>query len=249
MQIVFLGTGEACDSHRANSSILIKDRNSLHLLDCGFTVPHLFYKICRDHDRLESLWLSHFHGDHFLGVPLLLLRMYQEGRSKPLSILSGVDAEEKITPLMELAYPGLVTKLPFSLQYVEIAPDKRILHGGLAWQAATCQHLPPAFGVRIDTRDKAIYYSGDGRPTSESRELMRGTDLVIHEAFSLDEDLPGHSSIVECLKLKRELEIRTMALIHLDRNLRREMESVHAYLAKGSEFGVMFPEDGECITL
>ncbi len=249
MEILFLGTGEACDGLHPNSSILLKNENSIFLFDCGFTVPHLFFNTCNEHEKLAGLWLSHFHGDHYFGVPLLLLRFYQDDRRKPFSILNGVKAQEKITLLMELAYPGLLAKLPFPLHFVEIPPGEKIVYGNLTWQTAECQHLPPAFGVRVSSYDKAIYYSGDGRPTSDSIELMRDADLVIHEAFSLDSDLPGHSSIAECLKVKREAGIKNMALIHMERDLRQKIELVHEYLAKESEKGILLPADGECVSV
>ncbi len=249
MQITFLGTGEACDAYHPNSAILIKLERSLHLLDCGFSTPHLFFKSCQNYAALRTLWISHFHGDHFFGVPLLLLRMYQEGRRKTFTILSGVNAQEKISALTELAYPGLLKKLTFSLEYVDVTPGERIQHEGIWWQTAVSDHHPPAFGVRLDSGNKSLYYSGDGMPTSGSRELMKGTDLVIHEAFTLAEDLPGHCSIAQCLTLKRELQIEAMALIHLNREVRKDMRDVHTFLEKENETGVFLPDDGESLVL
>ena len=85
--VTFLGVGEACDERLPNTSVLIQPQNketgSL-LLDCGFTVPASFFAYNQDPEDLSAIWISHFHGDHFFGLPLLLLRLYEEGRRAPL---------------------------------------------------------------------------------------------------------------------------------------------------------------------
>ncbi len=248
MNITFLGTGEACDTLHPNSSILVHAENVCLLLDCGFTAAHCFFDECPKCEMLDSLWISHFHGDHFFGVPLLLLRFYQEGRRKPLTIMSGIRAEEKITALMELAYPGLLNKLPFALEYVKIIPGKKVRNGSVWWSSVNIDHAQPAFGVRIEIGGKSLYYSGDGKPTADSKELMENADLVIHEAFSLVEEQPGHGSVAQCLDLKRELHIPRMALIHLDRELRNQ-NKLYTYLKKENESGLLLPKDRECVCL
>jgi ribonuclease BN (tRNA processing enzyme) len=91
MQIHFLGVGEACDGNQPNTSILLKpdieDTAGRILLDCGFSVPHQYFSLDPSPEELEILWISHFHGDHFLGTPLLLLWFWEMGRQKSLHIL------------------------------------------------------------------------------------------------------------------------------------------------------------------
>ena len=80
------------------------------MLDCGFTVPSLYWQQTSDQDDLDALWISHFHGDHFFGVPALLLRLWEMKRSKPLAIVSQTGVERIVTQAMELAYPGFFAK-------------------------------------------------------------------------------------------------------------------------------------------
>ena len=75
MRVTFLGVGEACDETMPNTSVWVEteadNRRSSVLLDCGFTVPPNYWQRTSDPEDLDALWISHFHGDHFFGVPAL----------------------------------------------------------------------------------------------------------------------------------------------------------------------------------
>ena len=96
------------------------------MLDCGFTVPSLYWQQTSDPDDLDSLWISHFHGDHFFGVPALLLRFWEMKRIKPLAIVSQTGIAGIVTQAMELAYPGFFEKLTYLVVFHEIEPGRRV---------------------------------------------------------------------------------------------------------------------------
>lgn len=80
MQVQFIGVGEAFDERYANTSVLVTvpgpDGPTHVLLDCGFTAAAAYYRHANVGATLDAVWVSHFHGDHFLGLPLLLLRFW-----------------------------------------------------------------------------------------------------------------------------------------------------------------------------
>ncbi len=92
MRVTFLGVGEACDERLPNTSLWVQsgvgDQRQSVMMDCGFTVPSLYWQQQSDPNDLDALWISHFHGDHFFGVPALLLRFWEMKRSKALAIVS-----------------------------------------------------------------------------------------------------------------------------------------------------------------
>jgi ribonuclease Z len=64
------------------------------MLDCGFSSTH--GSLARSAiNRLDSVWISHFHGDHFGGIPQLILHLHMLKRTEPLFILSGANGKEK----------------------------------------------------------------------------------------------------------------------------------------------------------
>ena len=232
MEIFFIGVGEACDSEHGNTSALVTtDSGTRILLDCGFSVPHHYFHTFADAPQPDYIWISHFHGDHFFGLPLLFLRLWQMKRTSPLPIVSQQGVADKVRNSLELAYPGFAKKLGFELQFHTVSPTATASLGGLTWSTAVTEHSQYNLGLLLDDGSKRLYYSGDGRPTGQVRQLVQGCDLIIHEAFRLVDEFPYHGSIAGCLELADDAGVDKIALVHLDRDFRKnELERINKVL-------------------
>lgn len=254
MKAIFLATGEACDEHCPNTSILIKTKakgreNSI-LLDCGFTTPHCFFRYVVDANELDILWISHFHGDHFFGVPLLLLRFWEMGRKRPLTIAGPTLVQRMILQSMELAYPGFFPRLLYPVLFVEIEPENQVDIHGLCLRTALNEHSVRSLAVRIDDNRKSIFYSGDGRPTAKTLDLAQGCDLVIHEAFTMDDPPAGHGSVQGCIDFAKEAHAPRLALVHIQREVRPLLQQKMVQLCeRNSDLEIMLPAPGDVLDL
>ncbi len=260
MRICFLGVGEAFDEHYPNISLLVSlpgpDGGSHVLLDCGFTAPAAFYRHApedvRSGSALDAIWISHFHGDHFLGLPLLLLRCWEEGRDRPLTIVGQAGVEGKVWAAFDLAYPGFRTRLNFPLRFLEALPGEVIDIVGARWSFAPGDHsaVTPCLAMRLDCCGMSMMYSGDGRPTPDTAELARNVDLLVHEAYGLEPDTPGHGGVPGCLDLARDIQARNLALVHVNRRVRRESAgAIRDMLSQAMGEHGFLPEPGDMITL
>ncbi len=260
MRICFLGVGEAFDEHYPNTSLLVsipKPDGEFHvLLDCGFTAPGAYYRHAPDDARtssaLDAVWISHFHGDHFMGLPLLLLRFWEEGRTRPLTIVGQAGVEEKVWAAFDLAYPGFRPRLQFPVCFLEAVPGQVIHVAGARWSFALGDHsaMTPCLAVRLDCGGGSVMYSGDGRPTPATAELAQGVGLLVHEAYGLDPDTPGHGGVPGCLNLARDVRARNLALVHVNRRVRRKSAgTIRAMLAEAMGGHGALPETGDVITL
>jgi len=254
MEIHFLGVGEACDGSQPNTAILLRtgaeQRAGRILLDCGFSVPHRFFALEPSPDELEMLWLSHFHGDHFFGAPLLLLWSWEMGRKKPLHILGPPGVKTKIMGAMELAYPNFMPRLGFPLVFVEIEPGGRRKIADSVWQAAYTEHSQPCLSLRVELQGKAIFYSGDGRPTTMTQTLAAGSDIIIHEAYGIADTTPGHGSIGACLDFACSAGVPQIALVHMQRDVQPQSQAAIASLRqKYPALKILLPGAGSRIAL
>jgi len=247
MDIRFLGVGEACDSQHGNTSLLVQTADRTLLLDCGFSVPHRFFSHCTDPDMLDMIWISHFHGDHFLGLPLMLLRFWEMKRSKSLHFIGQPELQDKVLTGLELAYPGFTRRLEFPLVFHTIAPDQQQEVKGILFTSAPSNHSLRNHGVRVIAEDTGIYYSGDGRPTEANEALMQDCDLVIHEAFTLQDNVPGHTSITTCRAMVRRLGIARCALVHIEYRTRIRTQQIREMIADTPALFV--PEDDDRLSL
>ena len=254
MKITFLGVGEACDPRHPNTSLLVDfdvPEPRRILLDCGFTTPHLYFAGCSDPDELDALWISHFHGDHFFGVPLLLLRFSEMGRQVPLFILGQHGIEDKIMQVLALAYPSVAGKLGFLVEFVEVEPGTAKNVAGLRWRTAENEHPQRCLSVRMDNEaPKSLFYSGDGRSTPASLALAAGCDLVVHEVFRVNGETIGHGSVNGALDFARNAGAAHLALLHLNRmdrlafgreirNMLKDRKDLHAFLPETGQIFVV----------
>ena len=128
MDITFLGVGEAFDENLANTSILVRTEHEgkpiTLLLDCGYSVPPRFWQLGIPADFLDGIWISHFHADHAFGIPALLVRFWEEKRTKELYILGQKGIEDFVLRCLELAYPKFFSRLNFALRFAEVEPGE-----------------------------------------------------------------------------------------------------------------------------
>lgn len=256
MRIVFLGVGEACDERHFNTSLLVeaavgRDRRKI-LLDCGFSSAHRYFAWETDLDSLDAVWISHFHGDHFLGLPLLLLRFWESGRAKPLAIMSRPGGGRIVREAMELAYPGFWERLQFPVEEVTLEPGADVEWGGLWLRTAPSEHGQPNLSLRLEAPEGSLFYSGDGRPTVETTRLARRCDLAVHEAFVVDdgETVPGHGTVQGCLEWSESAQVQRLALVHIQRDVRHgQWERIHEVVNAVARTPVVIPEDGHVLEL
>ncbi|MBU0484307.1 MAG: MBL fold metallo-hydrolase [Proteobacteria bacterium] len=248
MKIRFIGVGEACDPCHHNTSLVVHHREDGlgHLMfDCGFTVPHAYFYHYSEPNELEAVWISHFHGDHFFGLPLLILKLGELGRSAPLKIIGSPGIENVIRQVLELAYGSLSNDPGYRLDFLELAPGQEIDAAGVIWRCAVSDHSRFACGVRIDAGKQSIFYSGDGRPTVNTTNLAKGCDLVVHEAYSLCGEVAGHGTIDGCLEFARLAGVKNLALVHLKGTDRlSRLPEIKELIARADDLNVLMPEAG-----
>jgi ribonuclease Z len=254
MKVIFTGVGEAFDENLPNTSLLVLVDSQVKkrqvLLDCGFTAAHTFWQTSPDPKGLVAVWISHFHGDHFFGLPLLLLRFWEEERTRPLTIIGQPGVADKVLGAMELAYPGFYAKVAFKIDFVEVRPGRDLDLFDLHWSFAPNRHSKPCLGLRLDGKKGALYYSGDGRPSEETAALAMGCDLVVHEAFGLEPIIDGHGTVDGCIDFARKTRTKHLALVHMNRQIRKmHAETVRRRLDALENFHAFLPEPGETLII
>ena len=254
MEVEFLGVGEACDPANPNTSLLVsaESRAKKHyiLLDCGFTTPQRFFHKSLDPNDLEGLWISHFHGDHFFGIPLLLLRFWEMERRAPLIIIGQQGVQQKVEAALDLAYPGFGKRLQFSVQYHEVQCGAALDACGFTMRFAGSMHSAPCLAVKISDADRSLFYSGDGQPTAKSQILASGCDLVVHEAYRFAGQTRNHGSVDWAIDFAGQASARRLALVHLAHYEREACRQNLAVLQRQAPWlEILLPESGDVVKI
>jgi ribonuclease BN (tRNA processing enzyme) len=246
-QVIFVGTGEACDPELPNTSLLFLGERNL-LCDCGYSVPQALWRVTQDPLLLDAVFVSHAHADHTFGLPALLLWLEECGRQKPLELVGGEGMLEVIRAVLELAYPGLLDGgLGFPVHRVAIPPGGAHALGPLTLRAARTDHLADNHAVRVEAGDGAFAFSGDGGLSDETRALFAGVDLLVHECYRPRPAKPGHADATTLLAAAASLAISQLALVHLGRPHKAAIdEVVRAFRGPPA---VRVPRPGDAVTL
>lgn len=105
MNIVFLGTGGSWPSAKRNvSSVAVKRGSEIILFDCGEGTQRQFQKSKLSYMQISKIFITHFHGDHFLGLPGLIQTMQLNDREIPLNIYGPKGMNGLLDQILSLGY-------------------------------------------------------------------------------------------------------------------------------------------------
>ena len=245
MKVSFLGVGEAFDETQTNVCILVEAAGRRMLVECGANTPSEVWKISVRPDFLDGVFISHFHADHVFGLPSLLMRMWEDGRTRPFYLFGPVGSQRHLERLMEMAYPGMVKHIPFTLRFRELQRSHRWDDWNL--RVVNTRHSVQNLGLRLEAGkpQKVFCYSGDGMFTPTAAKLYTGADLLVHEAYLEDGQTKTHCSLVQLERLHDLARPKQMALVHLQRDLRKQKKNI---LKKYRQRKWTIPESGDVYT-
>ncbi|MDE2880598.1 MAG: MBL fold metallo-hydrolase [Acidobacteriota bacterium] len=220
VEVRFLGTGDAFGAGgKRQAAIFVRALGSRLglLLDAGPGCHAALRAEGLTSDDLGVVVLSHFHGDHYGGIPFLELDAMRSGRSEPLRVIAPPGARERLGTLRECLYRDL--PLRFEEEITEALPGETLdlpaaLGGGSA-RALAARHQPEAwaFSWKLELGGRTVVYSGDTAFSDELIAESAGVDLLIHECTSL-EALPGHTSHRELEEAASRITARRVLLVH-----------------------------------
>jgi ribonuclease BN (tRNA processing enzyme) len=176
LELLFLGSGNGfAPRGRYWSSFLLNGR---YLFDCSpVALPHL--KKCGVAlAEIDAVFISHFHADHFFGLPFLLFEYgYVTQREKELTIVGPPGIEERVRTLTESGFPNTFSKdIGSRLVFEELADGRTGEVAGLNFVARSVDHVEdfPCFGYRAEVGGRALAYSGDSMMCDALVDLASG---------------------------------------------------------------------------
>jgi ribonuclease BN (tRNA processing enzyme) len=244
--LTFLGCGDAFGSGgRLQTCMHLEAAGLSVLVDCGASACVSLKRFGVDPLAIDAVIISHFHADHFAGLPFLLIESRIRGRAAPLVVAGPPGIEDRVASAMAALFPGSTTVCPFPTRYVEYAANSTITLGPLNVTAFPVLHVPETrpHAVRVDAGNAVIAYSGDTEWTDVLADAARGTDLFICEASTLDRSIPAHLSYASILEHRAALDCRRLVLTHMGEDViaaarRIDTDGIAAMAADGAAFVV-----------
>jgi ribonuclease BN (tRNA processing enzyme) len=220
MQLRFVGCGDAFGSGGRNNSCfhLTGERVNL-LIDCGASSLPALKRLDIVRNDIELILITHFHGDHFAGLPFFLLDAQFARRTKPLVIAGPQGIETRLTQLMEVLFENSSkTKQKFELSVTALAPEQTVTFGAISVTPYSVVHGEsggPFLGYRIEAEGRVIAYSADTEWTDTLVPLARSADLFIAEAYTYDKSVKNHLSLATLEAHLGDIRPKRLVLTHM----------------------------------
>lgn len=242
MKLTIAGCGDAFGSGgRHNTCFFLETAKATLLVDCGASAMTALKTQAIDPNRIDAIVLSHLHGDHFGGLPFLLLdSQYLARRERPLLIAGPPGARARIDAALEVFFPKSTgTKWRFPWRVEEIAPGiaSDVLGHSIVTAEVVHQSGAPSTALRLSDGDKVFAYSGDTEWTDALLPIAAQADLFVCECYAYAGKLTGHIAW-EILKARlSDLHAGRIMLTHMNPSMLARLDEV-------MDDGVMLAADG-----
>ena len=199
MRITLLGSGDAfCSGGRANAAIRVDAGGGCLALEFGATALLSWKRAGHSTADIDAVAISHLHGDHFGGLPFLMLDcQFIAQRNKPLRLIGPKGLRARLVMAMEVLFPGSsAIHWNFSWDVIEITPQQgtRVTGFDVSCQEVIHPSGAPALGLRIASGGKVLAFSGDTSWTPNLIQIADGSDVFVCECFSGNDMVANHLS-------------------------------------------------------
>ena len=242
MKLTIAGSGDAFGSGgRLSTCFLLETAKATLLVDCGASAMPALKKQGIDPNRIEAIVLSHLHGDHFGGLPFLLLdAQFLSRREQPLLIAGPPGTRARLDALLEVFFPkstGSKWRFAWRVEEIAVGIETDLLGHSLSTAEVIHQSGAPSTAVRVSDGEKIFAYSGDTEWTDALRAIAANADLFICECYGYAGKIAGHITW-EILKSRlADLGAKRTMVTHMNPSVLDRLEELKAA-------GVLIADDG-----
>jgi ribonuclease Z len=252
LDLVFLGTAASMPTAQRGPAALLVRRGSERLLfDCGEGTQRQLQRSVIGLPDLQEIFFTHYHADHFLGLPGMLKTFALRGRDEtPLTAYGPAGLRELFNRLRPF-----VGRLPYPLTVVELEPGERLERGDYAIEPFAVEHGLEALGYLLVEQERPGRFdvtTADalGVPEGPARgRLQAGEDVTVDDGHTvtpaevLGKPRPGRKLVLSGDTAPSPLVVQAAhgadLLVHeasfLAEEAERARETMHSTAAEAAE--------------
>ena len=245
MRLTIVGSGDAFGSGgRSNTCFWLETAKDTLLVDCGASALPAMKALKLDPNRIDAIVLSHLHGDHFGGLPFILLDgQFLSRRDRPLLIAGPPGTRARLDALLEVFFPkstGSKWRFAWRVEEIAVGAPSDVLGHSIVTAEVIHQSGAPSTALRLSDGERTFAYSGDTEWTDALLPIAAEADLFICECYEYAGKITGHMSL-EILKDKLPaLRAKRVMVTHMN-------PSVLVRLDEARAAGLLVAEDGKTL--
>lgn len=239
MNVKFIGTGSSINSKRIGASILIEDSI---LIDAPPAANSILWKDDINFEKISHIFISHLHGDHYFGLPFVLMEYGLKKKVSELKIYGPHSLEDNVRKVISLGFPNEdfnIIKENSKSQFYKLNNAINIEPLKITVNPFKVQHLDmEAYGFIVDNAFVKILITADTELFEELEKNIIDCDYIIIDGTTLKSGLRGHISFEEIEMLAERFPFKNFYITH-----RGE------YSYKNKKNNIILPIDGEIINV
>lgn len=232
MRLQFIGSGDAFGSGgRLNTCFHVTGQQVNFLIDCGASSLIGLKKEAVRLNEIQAIFVTHFHADHFGGIPFFILdAQFSSKRDQALTIVGPPGLVQSYEQVMETSFPGSSqTKPKFEVSFIELRPKEPAEVAGVKvrpFQALHGDSDGPCFSYRLETENRTLTYTGDTEWTDELIEAASQSDLFIAEAYFLEKKVRFHLDLATLTRHLPLIQTKRLILTHMSSDLLLRLDNL-----------------------
>jgi ribonuclease BN (tRNA processing enzyme) len=231
MHLQFVGCGDAFGSGgRLNTCFHVVGKRANFLIDCGASSLIGIERLRIARDTIDTILVTHFHGDHFGGIPYFILASHFGKRTRPLTLAGPPGIETWYERVLDAAFEHFSkVRLGFDLRIMALPKRVTTPIGSLRVTPFPVVHGDsggPFYGYRIAVENRLIAFSGDTEWTESLVEIARDADLFITECYAYDKPIRYHLDFKTLAANLPRLTAKKLILSHMSHAMLAQIDKV-----------------------
>lgn len=242
MKLTVVGCGDAFGSGgRLQTCYHVETSETRFLIDCGATAMIGLNRLGIDPNGVETIFISHLHGDHYAGLVWWLLHaQHIARRNTPLTVVGPAGIEARFIAACDALFPGSAqVSRRFELRFLECTAGEALDVGLVRVTPYLVSHPSgaPSHALRFETAGKVLSFSGDTEWVNTLVPTSAGADLFMTECYAYEGAIRYHTTWKVLEEKLPSLTCKRVLLTHMNASMLANRDKV-------TVANVSFAEDG-----
>ena len=216
MKVNIIGSGSIGSSFMSASTII--DEHILVDVPNGVIkyLKHLGYDIL----KIDTIIITHLHGDHFFDLPFLMLDKYFNHDKAKIKVICPYGTTKKIQKLFQLGFPNDFRKVINSINIDFIEHKGRnniVLDNNINIKPINVKHgsMKPCFGYSVTINNKSIGFSGDSSYCNVIDKIVEASDVSVLDMSLKDEGNKSHMGFLDIKEICKKYPNKRIIATHM----------------------------------